>query len=169
MEKFSYYNKNNLLKWIGLIISFVLLFFLIFFVVMLFKKGERPYIMIIPLIGILFVFINIVNKMFFAKIYVNDKQIEYKSPFTHIVIKKDKMKGVDLIKNPRNRGIRYLPMEKRPEINVGRYYLIIRKTFEKPDDFFLLALSPVTENHITIEYRDDIYNALVKFGYIKPE
>jgi len=163
MDKFSYYNKNNLLKWFALFLSgiFTLLFILIFFTVR--EKGEYIYEYLIPILGFLLIFINLFNKMFLTKIYVTDNYIQYKSLFTNKKIKKKNVKGVNLIKKPRRRSPVYLPMENRPEVNFGKYYLIIRKTHERPDDLLMFLFD---DNYITIEYRDNVYDSLVKHRYI---
>ena len=61
---------------------------------------------------------------------------------------------------------KYLSLNERPQVNIGNYFLIIRKTHFKPDSPYFLAFSPIEENYITAEYRSALFDTLKEYNYI---
>ena len=167
MEKFNYANRNNILQWLVLIFTgVVIIFFFYFIFIIIIDKKEFMYELLIPLIGVIIMFLMVFNKMFLSKIYITENYIEYKSPFTKVKINKDRIKGIDLIKRRKNRAPNYLSLNEKPAFNIGNYYLIIRKTHYKPDSAFFLLFNPVEETYITAEYRSELFDKLKEYNYI---
>ena len=167
MEKFNYANKNNFLQWFLLIFTGIVTVFLIFLFLKVGNNGKFTYELLIPIIGFSIIFFITINKMFLSNIYITTDYIEYKSPFTNVKIQKKEIKGIDLIKKPRKRAPKYLSLNERPTLNIGNYFLIIRKNYIKPDSAYFLTFMPIEENYITVEYRDAFFEKLLEYGYIK--
>jgi len=166
MEKFNYANKNNFLQWFGLILTGLATLLFTFLFIKIRNNGEFMYPLLVPIIGFAILWLMFINKMFMSKLFITENYIEYKSPFTNVKIKKDRIKGIDLLKKRRKRAPKYLTLNERPEINIGNYFIIIRKTAYKPDSAYFLTFSPVEENYITVEYRNALYEKLKEYGYI---
>ena len=166
MEKFNYANKNNFLNWFGLIISGITTLLLFTFFILTGRDGDYLYEILVPIIGFAILSLIFINKMFLSKLIITENYIEYKSPFTKVKIVKEKIKGIDLLKKRRKRSPKYLTLNERPEINIGKYYIIIRKTKYKPDSAYFLSFNPVDQTYITAEYRNALFEKLKEYKYI---
>jgi len=166
MDKFNYANKNNFLQWFLLIFSGLLVIFFLFTFFRVKENGGFLYPVLVPVFAFAIICFMTINKMFLSKIYITEKYIEYKSPFTKVKINKEDIKGIDLLKKPRKRAPIYLTLNDKPEINIGNYFFIIRKTYYKPDSAYFLAFNPVEENYITAEYRDSFFEKLKEYKYL---
>lgn len=166
MEKFNYANKNNFLQWFGLILTGLATLLFTFLFIRIRDNGEFMYPLLVPIIGFAIICLIIINKMFLSKLIITENYIEYKSPFTNVKIEKDRIKGIDLLKKPRKRAPKYLSLSEKPDINIGNYFLIIRKTAYKPDSAHFLTFSPVEETYITAEYRSALFDKLKEYKYI---
>jgi len=166
MKEFNYANKNNFLQWFGLILTGIATLFFAFIFFRIKENGDFMYPLLVPIIAFAIMFLILINKMFLSKIIITKNYIEYKSPFTKVRIAKDRIKGIDLLKKPRKRAPKYLTFDERPDIHIGNYFIIIRKTHYKPDSTYFLTFSPVEESYITAEYRNDLYDVLKEYKYL---
>jgi len=166
MEQFNYANKNNFLQWLGLIFTGLASLFFTFLFIKIRDNGEFMYALLVPIIGLAIICLIFINKLFLSKLYIAENYIEYKSPFTKVRLDRDRIKGIDLLKKPRKRAPKYLNWHDKPDINIGTYFIIIRKTNYKPDSAYFLTFNPVEDTYITAEYRETLFKALKKYNYL---
>ena len=81
-QQFTYSNKKNPIQWIGLLFCLIAFSFLSFlYGWILIKKNENSWELLIPIIGLLIIILSISNRLFWTKIIITEKYIEYKSIF----------------------------------------------------------------------------------------
>lgn len=160
-QQFTYSNKKNPIQWIGLLFCLIAFSFLSFlYGWILIKKNENSWELLIPIIGLLIIILSISNRLFWTKIIITEKYIEYKSIFRTVKIEKEQIKGYDIVKKPKRSAPVFLPITDIPDFNFGKHFIIIRRSFIRPDGSLWLLTEPTTDSYITMEYRTDIYNAV---------
>jgi len=165
VKSFNYYNRKNPMQWGWLIFNGIFVFLWVYLFVIGVKDGEILYPLIIPFLFNFIVVFIFINRLFLAKIVIKENEIEYRSPFKKITIRKEKIQAIEIIKHRRRRTPKYLSLTDKPDINFGRYFLIVRGYY-KPEARGFLLFSPVKDNYITAEYREELMLEILK---LKPE